>query len=490
MLAKFGSFLTFILAVVLVVLLTVTVYFQHERTRTDDFRIILPDNDRNIPSHPSKADYYNYGLNDHSREAQHQQNAVNSERNYELAIIPFTQSDNSSESSAQALDMEPVLIEPRKEPRIGRAKLDLHRALSNGVDFDMWTGMAIIGGQRFRLLFDTTSSGLWIPSMDSDVRGKEKFDFKAAQLVEELPCHTDIPRHRLIPQDGNPNEVKLYKGQVKIGGKSALHTIFWTVRNFKPGFEGLPFDGVLGLGFRKLDKDYPGTSFLDRICVRYYAECIFSFYLADLASQLHLLRTDPKCFKEDTVEYHTVLPYLETQNFLSYWVIGGGTIKTNGVPTVTVMQTIFDTTTGPIFGPPQLVNEFYKKLHEFGLDVETRKRGGRNLYFFNCGPRAAEFKISFSWGKRDWEWAANQLVLFKTDDGKCAGAIQPRPQSMGVKEGAWVVGTSFLRMVYATFHRHAPGSSWVAFAEVTQCPPQKRQTQGSNQGKNKHPRLT
>ena len=148
--------------------------------------------------------------------------------------------------------MEPVLIEPRKNPRIGREKLDLHRALSNGVDFDMWTGMATIGGQGFRLLFDTTSSGLWIPSMDSEVRGKEKFDFKAAQLVEELPCHTDIPKHRLIPQDRNANDVKLYRGQVKIGGKSALHTIFRTVRNFKPGFEGLPFDGCVTLDGKEI----------------------------------------------------------------------------------------------------------------------------------------------------------------------------------------------------------------------------------------------
>ena len=62
MLAKFGPVLTFILAVALVVLLAVTVYFQRERANTEDFMVILPDNDRNIPSHsydPSKA-YYNY----------------------------------------------------------------------------------------------------------------------------------------------------------------------------------------------------------------------------------------------------------------------------------------------------------------------------------------------------------------------------------------------------------------------------------------------
>ncbi len=40
-----------------------------------------------------------------------------------------------------------------------------------------------------------------------------------------------------------------------------------------------------------------------------------------------------------------------------------------------------------------------------------------------------------------WYSSRPRLVLFKTGDGKCAGAIQARPQSLGVKEGAWVVGT-------------------------------------------------
>ena len=60
MLTKFGPVLTFILAVALVALLAVTIYFQHERTITEGFKAILPDNDRNIPNHsygPSNADY-------------------------------------------------------------------------------------------------------------------------------------------------------------------------------------------------------------------------------------------------------------------------------------------------------------------------------------------------------------------------------------------------------------------------------------------------
>ena len=339
------------------------------------------------------------------------------------------QGDNSSESSAQALDMELVVIEPRKNPstkgpaEIGRAELDLHQALSNGVDFDMWTGTATIDGQKFRLLFDTTSVGLWVPSMDSDVRGKTKFDFKAAPHTKEIVYQAEIPRHRLIPE---ASEAKPYSARVIIGGKTGRSTLFWTVKNFKQGFEGLPFDGcvllirrkmllspfisVLGLGFRSLGKDNPGMSFLDQICIWDPANCGFSFYLANTDAQLHFLRTDPKCFKEDTVERHTALPYLDTHNFLSYWVIGDGVIKINGVPTVTVTRTILDTTTGAIFGPPELVYAFYRKLRESGLDFEIQKHGGRDLYLFNCGPLVADIRISFSWGslRRDWEWKASQ----------------------------------------------------------------------------------
>jgi hypothetical protein len=416
MLTKFGSVLTFILAVALVALLAVAVYFQHDRTHTEDFIAILPDNGRNIPSDSSKADYHTYELDNHSRKAQHQQN---SERNYGLASIPFVQGDNSSEL---------VLIEPRKSPsskkgpaRIGRAKLDLHKALSNGVEFDMWTGKATIEGQPFRLLFDTTSFGLWVPSMDSDVKGKTRFNVNAAPRVKEVLYRVETPKHQLIQDDG---EAKPYSGQVVIGDKVGRFTLFWTVKNFKPEFEGLPFDGcvflmrrkmllnpfisVLGLGLRHPGTDNPGLSFLDQLCAWGHVDCIFSFYLAITDSQLHLLRTDPKCFKEDTVEHHKALPYLDTHNSLSSWVIGPAVIKTNGVPAVTVTETILDTTTGPILGPPHLVYAFYKKLHEFKLDVDIRKHGGRDLYFFNCGPRAPEFKISFSWGGRDWKWTANQ----------------------------------------------------------------------------------
>ena len=173
--------------------------------------------------------------------AGHQQNANDSERNYELAGIPFAQNDNSSEPSVQALDMEPVLIE-RRSPRIGRVNLDLHAERSNGMDFDIWTGMATIDGQEFRLLFDTTSSGLWVPSMDSVVTGKRKFRPTLAADLEQEPYRTAIPKHRLIPGE---NVHKANAVTVVIGCKSAPKSIIWTVKNFDPAFEKLPFDGCV-----------------------------------------------------------------------------------------------------------------------------------------------------------------------------------------------------------------------------------------------------
>ena len=118
---------------------------------------------------------------------------------------------------------------------------------------------------------------------------------------------------------------------------------------------------------------------------------------------------DPKCFKEGTVEHHKALPYLETDNSLSYWMIGGRMIKIDGVPAVKNIEAILDTARGVIRGPHDLVQMFYLRLKGLCLNIRIKASGERFRYFFNCEQaRAMKFKITFSWGIGDWELTVDQ----------------------------------------------------------------------------------
>jgi len=114
----------------------------------------------------------------------------------------------------------------------------------------------------------------------------------------------------------------------------------------------------------------------------------FAFKLASTDSELYIGGVNPEQFS-DFIEFHPVL------SESGFWQIGEGAIHTGSETPVTGIQTIIDSGTTIIYGPPESVKELYDSVP--GAEIFDSKNG---FYSFPCSSPPS---VSFSWEEgRRW----------------------------------------------------------------------------------------
>ncbi|KAI0361663.1 protease [Trametes cingulata] len=298
-----------------------------------------------------------------------------------------------------------------------------------------WAGTAEIGtpGQPFVLDFDTGSADLWVPSStctSPTCKSKHKYQANASTSSTRRDGIFDLQYG-----DGSSVTGPIYSDTVTVADVAVQDQAFSPVERVSDVFGTENDDGILGLGYPALSSMRESPFFVSAMAQGAVKEGVFGMKLAANGSELYLGGTDTSLYTGE-LEYHAV------SGKMGFWQIGGGKVMVGDNVVATDIETIIDSGTTLIYGPPKAVETFYKSIPGSSLfDTEN------GFYKFPCNAMPSD--VAFNWGGMDWTISVENFNAGKANDDECVGAIAAK--EMGLGNNVWLVGDSFMKNVYSAF---------------------------------------
>lgn len=149
--------------------------------------------------------------------------------------------------------------------------------LANYMDAQYYGEIGLGGKQQFKVIFDTGSSNLWVPSK------------KCYSIACWLHKTYNSAASETYQKDGRPIEIRYGKGSMKgflstddltMAGVTIHNQTFGEATTL-PGltFALAKFDGILGMGFDTISVDNISTPFQNMLSQGLVSKPVFSFYL-------------------------------------------------------------------------------------------------------------------------------------------------------------------------------------------------------------------
>lgn len=297
--------------------------------------------------------------------------------------------------------------------------------------------------QKFKVLFDTGSSNLWIPSSrcyiwDAACQNHAQYNHDKSSTYEENGENFSI-KYGTGSLTGFLSE-----DNVNVAGMEVTQQTFAEAKS-QPGtiFVAAKFDGILGLGFPQISMDNVVPVFYNMISQGLVDEPVFSFYLnrnvnGEIGGELIFGGSDPSLYKSD----FTYLPVTRE----GYWQFRMESASINGITLCDSCQAIADSGTSLIAGPADAVNEIYNAVgaNEYG-DVD-------------CSTISELPAIDFVLGDTTFTLQPEDYILTETQNNQefCFVGFQ----AMG---DLWILGDVFMGKFYTEFDL---GNKRVGFAEA------------------------
>ncbi|KAJ7153545.1 acid protease [Mycena crocata] len=331
------------------------------------------------------------------------------------------------------LEKIPALVQSRMERRAEKRQAEALTDLENDLE---WAGTVSIGSppQDFLIDFDTGSADLWVPSSacnSSTCSPKSKYMASASSTSSKKSGSFSI-----LYGDGSTVNGPVYTDTVDVAGIKAKAQYFSPVTTLSSSFENDPIDGILGLAFPAISNLNQSPFFNTANKDGTVKSNQFGFFLASNDSELYLGGTNSDRFSGD-VEYHDV------DSSTGFWQIPNASIKVGGSTAVDSFETIIDSGTTIMYGPPAVVKEVYAQVNGSALFDS-----GNGFYSFPC---KSPPEMAFNWGGSDWTIPAKNINLGTTEEGSdlCVGALAG--QDLGLGNDVWLLGDSFMKSAYSVF---------------------------------------
>ncbi|KAJ7492420.1 acid protease [Mycena latifolia] len=362
----------------------------------------------------------------------HRQNLINLKKHKGPAAFPAVRSSNKPLAEIPAAILG-ALLKKRQAELLTDENEDVE-----------WAGTISIGTppQNFMIDFDTGSADLWVPSSSCNSTAcslKSKFNANFSSTSTKVPGSFTIQYG-----DGSTASGPVYKDNVVVAGVHATNQFFSPVTTLSSGFAGAPVDGILGMAFPSISNLGQKPFFNTAASNGTLKSNAFGFFLAENGSELYLGGTNPK-LHNGTIEFHTI------NSTSGFWQVPGASVKLNSTAIFSKFETIIDSGTTIMYGPPAAVHTLYSKIP--GAAAFDAAYG---FYTFPCDSVPS---ISFSWGGRDWEITSANFNMGQTAEGSsdCVGALAG--DDLGLGSDVWLLGDSFMKNVYTafSFNRSAVG---------------------------------
>ncbi|KIL59543.1 hypothetical protein M378DRAFT_26952 [Amanita muscaria Koide BX008] len=320
--------------------------------------------------------------------------------------------------------------------------------LTDERDAKLWVGQISIGtpAQSFLINFDTGSADLWVPSSsctDSACSAKHKYN-----AGDSSTSHQKSGSFSIKYPDGSSVSGPIYTDTVTIAGITATDQYFSPATTVSTNFDNEPNDGILGLAFRSLSNINQNPFFNTAFEQGTVASNSFGLKLATSGSELFLGGANNNLYT-GSIESHSI------SSSSGFWQIGGASAYVNGNQAVSGFETVIDSGTTIMYGPPSDVKTFYSNVP--GSTLFDSENG---FYSFSCDSVPS---VSFSWGGKNWAISPSNFSLGETSAGskQCVGALSGK--DLGLGKNIWLLGDSFMQNVYSVFDF---GSNAVGFATL------------------------
>jgi len=297
--------------------------------------------------------------------------------------------------------------------------------------------------QSFKVVFDTGSSNLWVPS--------SKCPWTDIACLLHNKYHAD--KSSTYKANGTKFAIQYGSGacagflsqdSVSVAGLTVQNQVFGEATNL-PGvaFIASKFDGLLGMGYQTISVDHVVPVFQNMVAQKLVPEPVFAFWMNRNATdenggELLLGGVDPDYYTGD----FTYTPVTRK----GYWQFKMDQVVMNGEPMFCVdgCQAIADTGTSLLAGPSK---EVEKLNHMIGA---TPIVGGE--YIIDCDKVSGLPPIDFMIAGKKFTLTGDQYVLKVTQAGQSQcisgfiGLDVPPPAGP-----IWILGDVFIGPYYTKF---------------------------------------